>query len=466
MIKIYFDWNVLSQMQNGEHSDLKEIILHNTKLLIPFSTSHISDISSSYNKTTKNNNYINSDLEFISAITKDFCLLNNGKGVIINTFPPKELFEQNINNRLTFNDISLNGLLNNLKDNHFTSSLIKPILETLRSLPIEDSLTNAFKDPKSAEIMEKILPGLKENPTIEGFFNAASNMYFNLNEKEGYKDLRQILQTGTGIKRDKIFDTNNPFEFIEKSYNKLKFNLDSFESNSKNAPKWFNEITNTYIKLDMHGYQEDKINIKKGRKETFKNTTEDAFHAAFASTCNFYIINDNKSFKKTKKVYEELSINTRVFKPNEFLEFYVNFLEKEKPYLKRISEIINSDNFHESVSDSGVFRAYCFQDFIFGFFNKIIRFYPSNSDKENSIMLTQNKPTNWFIIEKEVDLLMKRMILNLGIDSENEGELKKEEFSKDKWFGRKWVFNDFTLRLLATNGHVQLYLDMENTQKG
>ena len=69
----------------------------------------------------------------------------------------------------------------------------------------------------------------------------------------------------------------------------------------------------------MHGYQEDNVNTSKGRKETFKNTTEDAFHCAFASTCNFYVINDKKSYKKTKQVYEKLQINTLVFKPEEFV---------------------------------------------------------------------------------------------------------------------------------------------------
>ena len=39
------------------------------------------------------------------------------------------------------------------------------------------------------------------------------------------------------------------------------------EKKYKNAPEWFNKITNEYLLLDMHGYQEDKVNIKKGRKE-------------------------------------------------------------------------------------------------------------------------------------------------------------------------------------------------------
>lgn len=308
MIKIYFDWNVLSQMKNGKHTELKELVLNNENLLIPFSTSHINDISSSFKKTPKQQEYINSDLEFISSITNEYCLFNNGKGIVLDHYPPKELFEQNISDKNTLNDISIDGLLKNFEDDELTKSLIKPMFDLLKSIPIEESFKQAFETPESSEVMEKMFPGLKENPTIDGFFKSFSKMNFNLNELDGYKDLRKTVQSGTGINRDKIFDTENPFEFIQKTYDKLGFNPENFYPEYKNAPKWFDNITNTYLKLDMHGYQEDTVNIKKGRKETFKNTTDDAFHAAFASTCNIYVVNDNRSYKKTKKVFEELKM--------------------------------------------------------------------------------------------------------------------------------------------------------------
>src|SRR5690606_13762843 len=139
-------------------------------------------------------------------------------------------------------------------------------------------------------------------------------------------------------------------------------------------PKWFDDITNEYLKLDIHGYQEDKVNIKKGRKETFKNTTEDGFHASFASTCNIYVLNDNKSYKKTTKVYEKLNVNKRVFKPDEFTDFYKKFLDYNDPKvdLRIMQDILNSNNFSESKNEHGIYKAYYFPFFLFGFFNKII----------------------------------------------------------------------------------------------
>jgi hypothetical protein len=464
MIKIYLDWNVLSQMKMGEHSELKRLIQGNEKLLIPFSTSHINDISSSFNGTSSHQELINSDLDFISSITNDYCLFNKGKGIVIDFYPPKELFEQNIENKNTFNDISIDGLMKHFGDDELTESLIKPMFDLLKSLPFDSYFKQAFETPENAELMEKIFPGLKENPTMDGLFKSFSKMNYNLNELEDYKDLRQAIQSSTGINRDKIFDTQNPFEFIQKCYDNLGLNLEHFNNESKNSTKWFDEISNTYLKLDLHGYQEDKVNIKKGRKETFKNTIDDAFHAAFASTCNFYVINDKRSYNKTKKVFEKLNINTRVFKPDDFLDFYKKFLAFENFELdiSIIGKILNSDSFIESESENGIYRTYYFPYFIFGFFNKIVSFYPTDNPDKNITFLSQDKPTNWFIINKEVEILVGKMIKHFGNDFENEGKLREFEFNNERWNGRKWKFEKLTLRLQAINGHVQLYFDFEN----
>ncbi len=464
MIKIYFDWNVLSQLKNGKHSDLNKIISNHKNLFIPFSTSHISDISSSFKDTPKQKEYIDSDLEFISRVTNEYCLFNNGKGIILDFYNPKELFEQTIADKDKFSDISIDGLIKNFDESdELTKSIVKPMFDSIKSLPLDDSLKKAFETPESSEILEKMFPGLKENPTMEGFFESFSKMNFNLNELDAYKDLRQTVQKGTGINRDKIFDTQNPFEFIQKTYDKLGFNPENFNTKSKHSPKWFDDISNAYLKLDMHGYQEDTVNIKKGRKETFKNTTDDASHAAFASTCNFYIINDNKSYKKTKKVFQELNINTIVFKPDEFVDYFNRFLSLESSEidLNIMSHLIKSDGFHESKTEDGIYKTYLFPYFLFGFFNKIMCFIPNDSIEEDLLILSQNKPTNWFIIDKEVEKLINRLLEYFGNDMENKMRLKTDEFNKEKWDGRKWKFGQFTLRLQAINGYVQLYWDYE-----
>lgn len=463
MIKVYFDWNVLSQMKNGKHPELADIIIDNEKLLIPYSTSHINDLSSKFIDTPKQRKFINSDLEFISTVTNQYCLFNNGDGIVLDIYPPKDLFNQNIEDNETFRDLSIDGLMKTIGDDHLANSIMKPIFNMLKSIPLGEPFKQAYEDPKSAEMMEKLFPGLKENPTMGGFFESFSKMNFNLNELEGYKDLRNIVQSGTGINRDKIFDTENPFDFIQKTYENLGVSLDMIKQDYKNNPKWFDEISNEYLKLDIHGYQEDKVNIKKGRKETFTNTSDDAFHAAYASTCNFYVINDNKSFKKTKKVFEKLNINTIVFKPFEFLDYYKSFLCYDNPItdIKILLNILKSEHFYESKTDDGVSKVFYFPYFLFGFFNKIVCFDPVTKTDEFYTFLSQDKPTNWFLIINEVEMLIRRLLTYFGNDKNMEGELKPNEFNKEFWTGRIWEFENYSFRLQAVNGFIQLYLDYD-----
>ena len=48
-------------------------------------------------------------------------------------------------------------------------------------------------------------------------------------------------------------------------------NLDQYFDKTKNAPEWFNDITNEYVKLDMHGFKADKVKVTDKEKNTFKN---------------------------------------------------------------------------------------------------------------------------------------------------------------------------------------------------
>src|SRR5258705_9152592 len=109
MIKVYIDWNVMSQMKNGNHKDLYQI-LASEKFFIPYSTSHIGDIFSSYKETEEQNNYINSDLDFISTLTRNTCLFNDGKNILMDFSSPHDLFQQKVEQRDLFQDISIQGL--------------------------------------------------------------------------------------------------------------------------------------------------------------------------------------------------------------------------------------------------------------------------------------------------------------------------------------------------------------------
>ena len=465
MIKVYLDWNVMAQIKDGNHQELKDILIDNKKLLKPYSTSHISDILSSFKDDEKQKVLINEDLEFISKLTNNAFLFNDGKNIILDFALPKEYYQQRLDERDFYKDISIDGLFGRYENDELLGGLMKPYLNLLKQLPLDNIFKETFENPEASRQMETLFPGLKENPTIDGFFKAFGEMYRNLNEDDKYKDLRKIVQSGLGINRDKIFDSNKPYEILQDKYKQISSSNIQSSASDKHAPKWFNEITNEYIRLDMHGYQEDKVNVAKGRKETFKNTTEDAFHAAFASTCNFYIINDKKSYKKTIQVYQKLKINTIVLKPDEFIKYYKNYLDfKERIWnILIVFEIIEKGESVEQQLENGILRTYYLPYFLLDFFNKIIIVFP-NSDDTTIVLLGRIKPTNGQLYIMEIIKLVNEMLDLFGQDLNNFGIATQAEFKEPEWIGRKWAINGLTFRLANTNGHIQLYFDKEECQ--
>jgi hypothetical protein len=465
MIKIYLDWNVMAQLKGGFQNDLLKIITDKDKFLIPYSTSHIGDILSSYSEEVKQKKRIEKDLEFISSLTDNLCLSNNGKKVIFDYSDPKILFQQRVEDKDFLQDFTLDKLGESFGDDEQSKELGKGLISLLKLMPLDVPYKTVLENPESSEYIDVIFPGLKENQTLEGFFNSFAKMFKNLNEKEDYKTLREVAQKGLGINRDKIYDNINPYSIIDNAHNNLGFSYDKFIDNSKNAPEWFNKISNEYLMLDMHGYQEDTVSVKDNkRKETFKNTMEDAFHSAFASTCNFYIINDNKSYKKTKQIYERLGVNTLVFKPNEFIDYFHKFLNNDNiaEHFTTAVEIMQTSNFFESQVEDGTTRIYFFPYFLFDFFNKIIVFYTKEGEPP-IILLSKFSQTNGNItFSLEVKLLVKKLNAFLGYDIENKGEIKDDEILDENWSGRIWKLDDIFFKLIAINGYFQFYFNFHD----
>lgn len=465
MIKLYLDWNVMAQLKDGVHPELEQILLDNKKFLIPYSTSHVGDILSSFKDDDKQKELIKKDLGFITKLTHNACLFNNGKDIVLDFTPPEEYYQQRLDDKDLIEDFSIDKLLGHYEDDEVIGNLIKSFATLLKQIPLDTFLKEALENPQAAEQLETIFPGLKKNPTMDGFFKAFGKMFKNLNEADRYQDLRQIVQSGLSINRDKIFDSQNPYEILEEKYKQIGQLEMPNPANDKNAPKWFNEISNEYIRLDMHGYQEDKVNVLKGRKETFKNTTEDAFHAAFASTCNFYIINDKKAFKKTIQVYQKLQINTIVFKPNEFVEYYKNYLDfKEKIWnISFVYQILENAEYFEEQSENALIRTYPLPHFLFDFFNKIIVIFPNNGDT-SILLLSRIKPTNGYLYIMEIIKLVDNLLDFFGQDIDNLGKATEAEFKEENWIGREWKFHVITFKLVSTNGYIQLYFDQEESQ--
>lgn len=451
-------------MKAGMHGEFSSVVKDDEKFFKLYSTSHIGDISASSQDAGNRKNIID-DLDFISILTNNFCIFNTGKEVVIEQRSPQDLYDER-------NDLGgiLNILNSDIPDKNLNPddvelrTMLAPYLDILKNQQVDAVFRKAFENPETATQMKQFLPDLEDNYTGEGVFNAILKMFKRLNDQDDYKQLRTLVQQGIKINRDRIYDAPNPYNMIEKAYRKLGIVLPETTVPNNYSPDWYNELINEYIKLDMHGYQEDKVIVNKGRKQTFRNTSEDAFHTAFASTCDFYITNDQKNLKKAEAIYEKFKINSLVMTPDKFMNHYREYLHfKGDKFLGMVSAIIQ--HVEPLFSEDGLKRIYFTSLFLFDYFNKLLVIKDDLVSDKPFFLLTRQKPTNnQFLYQNELSVLINKLLSVLGSDLEQLGgfqPIERAQIKEDQWPGRRWKFNEMQYQLRFEEDHLRIYILFE-----
>jgi beta-galactosidase beta subunit len=463
MIKVYIDWNVMSGMKNGNFLELEKIFKNKEKFILMYSTSHIGDILASDSDDQKQQEIIQQDLDFITSLTDNLCLANSGKEVYFDYLDPRELFENQMESNKLTDNFSIDSLFDFKNDDESLNEILESKKELLKNTQLDPAFKAIYDTPEGAEFMNKLFPGLENDFTMNGFFKSFGLMLENLNEKEGMKDLRAIVQS-VGVNSSHFNADRNPFDLIENAYKKNGFVdfRNNYIEKGKNAPAWFDEITNEYILLDLHGFNSDKIKVNDKEKNTFRNTTEDASHSAFATLSDFYITNDTKNLKKTKAVYEKLEIFTKVLKPDEFVEYYKAYLDFNSvlDHFESISIAFGQrDLFHMEFDNEKLTSLTQFSNYyFFNFFNKIILSFSKIDKYRGGFILCKDLPSKHFQINFfDVEKLVKIFVENYGVDNNGKGYLVKEELIEGNWEGRCWLLESNYIKITQANYFFQLY---------
>ncbi|WP_411376809.1 hypothetical protein [Flavobacterium psychrophilum] len=162
MIKVYLDWNVMSGMKNNHFQELNDIILNRDKFLLLYSTSHIGDIFASIkNHSEEEQKLVREDLDYITNLTNDLCLVNNSKEVTLSTYQPGELLDDRIREAPLFQDFSIDSLFSSIEEDNPMFGLVNTMKEMLSSLPLDIAFKEAFENPESAAMLDKMFPGLR-----------------------------------------------------------------------------------------------------------------------------------------------------------------------------------------------------------------------------------------------------------------------------------------------------------------
>jgi len=461
-MKLYLDWNVLNGLKKEQYEELKNIIKNDKSIFVLYSTAHISDIANYNHKKDTNSRNIEEDLNFISDVTKNLCLFNNGKEIIMGFQNPFDLFDDQLDSNKLLKNLSFDTLFSSDKINEENRSLV----EALKNIPLDLGYSDLSTNPDFTKHMDDIFPDLSKDFSLSGLFDSFRKMLENLNEKEGYKDLKNHFNS-LEINQGKLTSPKyNPFDVIGEAYSKLKtespFEKDYIEL-GKNAPLWFDKLCHDYLTLDMHGYHSDKVNVKGKKKKTFNNPTQDAFHTAFATTCEVYITNDNKNYKKAKALFEHSNINTKVFKPHEFSEYYTDNIQKsnfDKDWNKLIN-LLESNSFKPiEEEDDEVYFSFISDYHFFKYFNKI-SIIETNNPQHFKCVFRKVLPSNCLGVAYEEVIPMINLISDqLGADNNGQKHFRQSEVDENNnWQGRSWSFDNIQLELIHFDRYFQFYID-------
>ncbi|MBL4677655.1 MAG: hypothetical protein JKY70_15855 [Mucilaginibacter sp.] len=460
MIKVYIDWSVMSQMKQGKFPELERAISNKKQFMLYYSTSHITDVLASYDESVRQSELIASDLTYIGEITSESCAYNSDGNIQIRGYNPKALFEQ----QLDFTQLMDSQTLSNIIANQAVhDSLNQTLLDDYLTQPMPQVVIQAFQNVKSREAMQQLYPTLNEHSTLGDLLNAGWQQVKNFMNTDAYKTLRNNVQHPLGIKPNQLYENKDPFKEIKRRYSKLEketdFKLQVHMMPIHIAPQWFQDISNDYMILDMHGFQEDNIRVSHKSKSTMRNTLDDGYHAAFASMGDIYITNDTRSLRKVREVYKKLNINTMVYSPSEFIEYYSDYLYYKdiRQHLHLWQEILESDDYLLTEEEQSVSQTYLLKHFLFDYFNKVYVIHWTET-QAITIMLSKDKPTNNRTINTlEVANLINKLNNTFGAQANS---LSACDISFEAWNDIAWQQNQGRYTLTFRNGYLQLYFDL------
>jgi len=313
MTHVYLDWNVFDKIEKIPELDDEEkqiysqienlIVVEN--LIAPYSNAHINDLIRGYNK---NPIYIPQHLNTLQRLTENLCIVQywGQKEALWHFRDPEEFFDTAIND--------VESSFESYEDlfKHDVTGLMKPAAELMKFVPVPENFKEIYKaNPIFSAIYPKTRTEMTMYALCEDIFN------FSKNAKKDY-NLYKTLRSFVNQSRAKMKKQEKMFKELDKSMSGIPSHLDFDSAWETQAAKTktsdnpiYQRVTDTYFRIDFKGFKSD---------EKFSNMIDDALHVFYGAHCDCFVTLDDKCHYKAIETYKHLGIQTKVFKPNEFIE--------------------------------------------------------------------------------------------------------------------------------------------------
>lgn len=355
---VYLDTNILTRLKepsNEKMERLSKILLDSNKFILVYSDVHIQDLKK--NKSNEMNEYIEKDLENITEITEERFLYNSPLDLPILSFQTAQDSFKKVEPFSLYSDL--------------TNETIETLLKlSTQNNPVDISWFSDSKE-EDRKFYLKYFPKTIEKKNQYTFIIECNKFLEELSEDPNvYNELRDYALEKYDISNNEINNTNDLKQFINKKlFNIESFDFDSMIEKSLNIDfgiklnKSLIEFMMNFIFIDMFGFYSDRF--KKNNK--YKNFYLDINHGYLGQHADFFITNDKHTLEKCKIIYKKYQNMSQAFNPEEFIEFYENFLYKSIDenimYLNKLLVLLDENNM----------SSLCINEFrLFTFFNSVM----------------------------------------------------------------------------------------------
>lgn len=458
MIRIYLDWNVISTLKVPEYKELKDFIYkHKSILQFPYSSAHFSDLMKSY---TPKNELFNTDLDTLEYLSIKHFLKCDKNGIAPFFITPKQYFES-INNTENLGDLldfekQLMILETPIGDfNH--KGIVDLFKTTLKSTPSGIDLS-----AENTAVVKKMFPNLKPNSSMWDLITQTGPLSQKLLEDgDFYKDLRNHFSE-EGFKLDNnsgnwSYDEviKNIDKYIESQGSKITY-LEFVESalkHQKEPRTDFEFFTSAYLMLDMIGYKKDKL---PKQSDSMQNIQTDGEHSFYAAHCDYFVAMDKKLRIKSKVLYNEFNVPTKIIEPKDFiseLSEVIDNIDRKDNFLEEAISFCNNEYLVESIpgDDKNKFETFAFKlpKYYFNNFNYLV--FTSYSGKQGYVLTFKKVFKNFsrFTFYTESERVFDSVSEYFGTDHINELDKMKQEFvyGDDKETRLEWYLDNMLIRL-------------------
>ncbi|MBK6994360.1 MAG: hypothetical protein IPH31_05340 [Lewinellaceae bacterium] len=144
----------------------------------------------------------------------------------------------------------------------------------------------------------------------------------------------------------------------------------------KEPANHYEYYTTAYLMLDMIGYKTDSLPKP---TDNMQNIQTDGEHSFYGAYCDYFVAIDKKLRIKSKVLYNEFNIPTKVIEPKELiseLEKVIDQIRKDRNFIEEAFSFCTNENLVESfpITENNKIEMYVFKipKFYFNFFNYVI----------------------------------------------------------------------------------------------